>query len=1225
MMTTIRWGALAGVLALAACSGESGTYLLVKVEQGTAPVGITKVDLSLAFAGQAANRELTNGGTPLTFPVTAAFEIGAGVGDLVVTGAAYAGTVQVAQGAGNTVIVRGETRVVTITLAPNGNMMPGPDGGAGDADPNADAPVGGDGPDAMKALDANLETMPMPGVAFLVANRASVDFGATVVGMNSPTVSIKITNNGGDVSGSLAVSLTGSLAFQTADDVCSGKGLMPKESCTTGVVFSPNAAGAATGSLIVEGLPGGKLQIQLTATGVAAGALQVTPKMQSFAETEKDKASAELEFMIVNTGGTPTGPLTVALAGSDSQDFAIGANTCADAMVPSAGTCKVGVRFAPKSEGSKSATLTVTGVPGGTAVASLDGKALSPAAVEISPLTNNFGSVVKGQKSGAQAFMITNKGGVASAIPVAALTDPNFALGTNTCTAALAPGQTCAVQVQFAPAEVGSFTGTLDVTVGVQKVSASLSGTGLAPGNLEITPSSQDFDPTVIGAKSATKTFTVKNAGGATTGALTGMLTGSATAEFPVAANNCANKTLAPNETCTIVIQLQPAVAGVRSASLAVSAAPGGSVTAQMNGVGLLPAAISLSPAGQTFGSVVTGGSVDKTFTVSNTGDVATGTLGFNVTGAQAGEFVILAGAPGDCVMATTRLDATVKSCQLRVRFTPAAVGARAATLNVSASPGGAKSANMDGTGLAQGQMQANASSRDFGLVEVGTSSTSFTWRLTNVGGVSTGVPLFPTNIPAAYLVTNNCGAAIAPGQSCDVLVSFKPTSGGAQNYTLSVTASPGGTAQLALAGRGGYRLTVSTAGSGRGTVVSGTGGISCPGTCSSVFDSGTAVTLNAATENGSDSYFTGFTAPGCGGPSASCSVTLSAPVNASANFNLMDANLVFVSSQAYAADFGSSAKYDDACNELASKAGINTKDNAGYVAWVSDSGSVPYKRMDGANGWRRLDGVPVAATLESLLNENGIWNPILLDEYGNDGGSNAVMTGTLSNGEPSASGTCGEWKTADGSLAPTAGDRTFGPGGWTNGGVGTNCGVKNRIYCFGKTRSVSLSHSGARGKRIYISGDAKSGTLFTPNGSIANADAVCAENAPKGATAVRALLAQEGRSAATAINPKEFYVTPSGERIGQGDQILKGALLTGIWETGFNTFVGPLVVYTGATAVTANGDSASTCKNWAGGLLLNGAVVGNSSSTQSTFFYSPGIIKASSCSVARPVYCVEQ
>ncbi|MDX2019621.1 MAG: choice-of-anchor D domain-containing protein [Deltaproteobacteria bacterium] len=1225
-MTTRRWGALAAILALAACSGENGTYLLVKIEQGTAPAGITKVDLALAFAGQGANRELTNGGTPLTFPLTAAFEIGTGAGDLVATGTAYAGALQVAQGAGSTAIVRGETRTVTITLSPNGNMMPGPDGGAVDADPTADAPTNGDGPDAMKAPDAKLDTMPMPGVAFLVANRASVDFGATVVGMNSPTVSIKITNNGGDVSGSLAVSLTGSLAFQTANDVCSGKGLKPQESCTAGVVFSPNAAGGATGALLVEGMPGGKVKIDLAAAGVAAGALQVSPAMHSFADLEKDKASGDFEFTIANTGGTPTGVLAVALAGSDAQDFKIAADACSNVMVPSTGTCKVAVKFSPKSEGNKTATLTVTGMPGGTAVASLDGKALAPAAVQITPDTNNFGSVVKGQKGGAQAFVLTNKGGVTSAIPVATITDPNFILGTNTCTAALAPTETCSIQVVFAPSDVGGFTGTLDVTVGGLKTSAALSGTGLLPGSLEITPSSQNFDPTVVGAKSATKTFTVKNAGGASTGALTGMLTGSATAEFPVAANNCANKALAPNETCTIVIQLQPAVAGTRSASLAVSASPGGSVTAQMNGVGLAPAALSLSPAGQAFGSVVTGGSVDKTFTVTNTGDVATGTLGFNVTGAQAGEFAILAGAAGDCIMATTRLDSTITSCQLRVRFTPGAVGARTATLNVSASPGGAKSANMDGAGLAQGQMQANASSKDFGLVEVGTSSASFTWKLTNVGGVSTGVPALSSNIPTAYLVTNNCGTAIAPGQSCDVLVSFKPTSGGAQNYTLSATASPGGTAQLALSGRGGYRLTVATTGSGKGTVVSAPSGISCPGTCSSVYDSGTTVTLNASTENGSDSYFTGFTAPGCGGPGASCGVTLStAPVNASANFNVMDANLVFVSSQAFPSDYGSAGKYDSVCNELASKAGINTKDNLGYVAWMSDAGSVPYKRLDGASGWRRLDGVPVAATMDALLNANGIWNPILLDEYGNDGGSNAVMTGTLSNGDPSLTGTCKEWSTADATLIPTAGDRTFGPGGWTNGGVGTNCGTRNRIYCFGKSKAVTLAHSGAKGKRIYISGDASVGKLFTPGGSIADADAVCAANAPKGAVAVRALLAQDGRSAAGVINPKELYVTPSGERIGQGDQILKASLLTGIWETSLNTFVGPANVYTGATSVTANGDSASTCKNWAGGLLLNGAVLGHSSSTQSTFFYNPGIIKATSCSTARPIYCVEQ
>jgi hypothetical protein len=686
---------------------------------------------------------------------------------------------------------------------------------------------------------------------------------------------------------------------------------------------------------------------------------------------------------------------------------------------------------------------------------------------------------------------------------------------------------------------------------------------------------------------------------------------------------------LAPNQTCTIVVQLQPSVLGTRSASLAVSAVPGGGVTAQMSGDGLSPAAISLSPAGETFGSVVTTGTIDKTFTVTNTGDVATGTLGFNVSGTNAAEFTILAGSAGDCLLGTTKLDSTVTSCKLRVRFTPGAAGARSATLNVSATPGGAKNANMDGTGLAQGLLSANASSKDFGLVEVGTSSSSFTWKVTNIGGVPTGVPVLSSVIPSAFLVTNNCTAAIAPNQSCDVLVSFKPGSGGTQNFTLNINATPGGMAQLSMTGRGGYRLTVTTTGNGKGTVTSDVGGISCPGTCAAVFDSGTTVNLNAQTTNGSDSYFTGFKGPGCQGPGNECAGTLSTvPVNISANFNQLDANLVFVSSEAFSPDFGSSEKYDSLCNELASKAGINNSSNSGFTAWMSDDNSVAYKRLNGANGWRRRDGVPVAPSLDLLIKNSEIWNPIVLDEFGNGAGTNIVMTGTNPDGTPAANANCANWSKADASLVPAAGDRAFGPGAWTSGVGSANCGTRNRIYCFGNSRSVTLTHSGLKGKRMYLSGTSTVGALYTPGGngpisSIADADAVCVAAAPKGALSVKALLAQDGRSAAAVINSANFYITPSGEGIGSGDQILKGSLFTGIWQTGSGTFAPPTTAYTGANNLTTNGDSTSTCKNWSVGTTFS-PILGFTSSTQASFFNAMVSLK-NSCAIARPVYCVEQ
>ena len=75
------------------------------------------------------------------------------------------------------------------------------------------------------------------------------------------------------------------------------------------------------------------------------------------------------------------------------------------------------------------------------------------------------------------------------------------------------------------------------------------------------------------------------------------------------------------------------------------------------------------------------------------------------------------------------------------------------------------------------------------------------------------------------------------------------------------------------------YTLTASTAGSGSGTVTGS--GISCPGTCSKSFTSGTAVTLTAALASGST--FAGWSGA-CSG-TGSCSVTMTAAKSVTATF----------------------------------------------------------------------------------------------------------------------------------------------------------------------------------------------------------------------------------------------------------------------------------------------------------------------------------------------------
>src|SRR5262245_37504913 len=106
------------------------------------------------------------------------------------------------------------------------------------------------------------------------------------------------------------------------------------------------------------------------------------------------------------------------------------------------------------------------------------------------------------------------------------------------------------------------------------------------------------------------------------------------------------------------------------------------------------PASLTLSPTSGAFEGVVGGAaSAAQMFKVTNEGGQASGPLAIRVSGANADDFDLNAGGcPGSL--------AAGGSCDVAVTFSPAAVGDRAASLDVSADPGGSVSAELTGRGL---------------------------------------------------------------------------------------------------------------------------------------------------------------------------------------------------------------------------------------------------------------------------------------------------------------------------------------------------------------------------------------------------------------------------------------------------------------------------------------------------------------------------------------------
>ena len=377
-MSKLRALALLGLLggALPACGGGGGTFVLVRIERGSAVGDIASIDLQLALDGQMVTLPLAKmDGMPLALPTSKTLEIGSASGRLDVVAVAFDGSRNVvSRGSNSGTVTRGDTTTIVVTL---GMEVQPPDASVPDTGMPDDGGIDGASVDAAGAT--------------LSLDRMTQMFGDVEVNTMTGAVTVTVTNTGGTTAGPIDVALSGSNAsqFMLSNDMCATKMLAPSASCTVGVLAAPTATGPAVATLTVSASPGGAPTVALSANVVPPGQLEIIPSARDFGTVAVGALPAGVDFTVRNRGGAtlPAAPV-IALAGNDRTDFAILTNSCTVALAPNA-TCTVNLRFAPRSVGSKLATLSAMG--GGTSLAQLSGTA--NAQLTVSTGGNGAGSV----------------------------------------------------------------------------------------------------------------------------------------------------------------------------------------------------------------------------------------------------------------------------------------------------------------------------------------------------------------------------------------------------------------------------------------------------------------------------------------------------------------------------------------------------------------------------------------------------------------------------------------------------------------------------------------------------------------------------------------------------------------------------------------------------------------------------------------------------------------
>lgn len=309
-------------------------------------------------------------------------------------------------------------------------------------------------------------------------------------------------------------------------------------------------------------------------------------------------------FTVTNTGAMESGALGVNVTGPGAAFFSADTTACQGQRLQPGTGCDIIITFTTATAGPREASLVVTATPGGTAMATLRGSGLSPAALSSDPTSAGFGTVTTGGTA-TIPLSIRNDGEIATGTLTTTIDGPDaarFSTSADTCkTKPLASASSCSVSVTFSPTVAGARSATLHIGDGTRAVDVPLSGSGVTPGALSLMPTTPTFADTALGS-STTATITVKNTGGTQVTGLTTSLSGGSASDFSRNPDNCNGQSLAAGASCTVTLRFQPTVAGAKSASFSVSASGGGSASTSF--VANATARVTVTTAGNGSGSV---------------------------------------------------------------------------------------------------------------------------------------------------------------------------------------------------------------------------------------------------------------------------------------------------------------------------------------------------------------------------------------------------------------------------------------------------------------------------------------------------------------------------------------------------------------------------------------------------------------------------------------------
>jgi hypothetical protein len=441
--------------------------------------------------------------------------------------------------------------------------------------------------------------------AKLAATPTLASLPATAGSASAP-LDINVGNIGGLATGALGVALAPATGghFAITSDKCSIVTLAAGATCVVTVTYNPAATATAneTATLTITDKGTGASSAVAALTGITnpvviPGQTVLTltggPDLGSVAP---GASGAEVIYTATNTSATASGPLTVTVV-NGGGNVTISSDSCSTkATLVQGDLCTIGLKLTPPKAalpGAVAAALTVAWSTGSKS-ATATGAIVSNAGLSATPTAVTFGSIPVNQASQIESVTIKNTGATPTGALIASLTGSGAAqvkITSDTCsTGVLAPTKTCTIAVQYSPTDDKGVVGQILVTDGLNAtISVPMSGTGLIPSVLKVTPPKLTFSGTVIGYTAAAQSLDVSlfDATALDSGDITTAITGKNLTDFAVDATLSTCTAIHQGQHCSLFVTFTPSAAGSRLATLTVSGSKGGVYTIDLSGTGL--------------------------------------------------------------------------------------------------------------------------------------------------------------------------------------------------------------------------------------------------------------------------------------------------------------------------------------------------------------------------------------------------------------------------------------------------------------------------------------------------------------------------------------------------------------------------------------------------------------------------------------------------------------